>query len=656
MKKIILYFFVLAAAVACNTVEVDDNHFPGGKESVSGMITEIISGRHGSSTKATIADEDATFAWTEGDNIAVHVSNGTSGKGKYVFTSDRGATGAHVDATNHDEATFKVVYETGYSRDAFAVYPSNIVDTSAANYGQSGSPLDVKLPSSYTLSQVSGVTSPCPMISDNTGTGWDFYQLCGLLRLTVNNISSSAKRLEITFDGKNVAGYFYISNPIVVGTSKIEMENASGSNSSTITITKGTDETFGGDPLVLNIPLPVGTYTDFTVTAYDADDNPVSVGTKDFTYPDFTKGIKESTSLSPQSFFTFTFSNNGTALTNIRFVRNFSSQNKLHNDVSTYGPFTIASETDLTNPIHTILNFASNPDDQLVFQVVTADGKVYSGSKAAPSTGYEEGKSYSIPVTVNLYRFTVSTSTVVCFSPGDLGVDNGVYSFTEPFTSWGHGEKSPNVTKRVWFDYSEVNHTDNETTGHSIYGIKWRIQKSLSSNASIYTPHEWDNIIGRQFNNDNNNNVKSYYRVSIPGHQYCLLLPPDETQNGDIGEDLTSGIVTDYLKYIAKGFVLLMNTGEALYWNGELIWYSSENGWYWALWNNMSTNRTFFSWDSSNTPVVSHFANQARVHARYMHDVEGAPMNFQSRGSSGILVNQFNGFTFINGNEEQHTW
>ena len=50
-------------------------------------------------------------------------------------------------------------------------------------------------------------------------------------------------------------------------------------------------------------------------------------------------------------------------------------------------------------------------------------------------------------------------------------------------------------------------------------------------------------------------------KVTIDG-KCCLLLPPDQTSN----VDLPSGTVTDYLKYIARGFVLLTKTGY--YYNG----------------------------------------------------------------------------------------
>ncbi len=265
MKKYFLYIPALALlAAACNKV---DNNEPAPIEEeptpVVKMITETVSGNRGVETKATISNTNASFKWSIGDNVAVHVSKGDNHK--YVVTS-KGANAAAASAK------FEVTYKDGYSRDAFAVYPSGIVAENAANYGQSEQPLDVTLPSSYTLAQVSGETSPCPMIATNApGTGWDFYQLCGLLRLTVNDIPTTAKRLEIDFNGKNVAGNFAIPYQVNGdGTSTIALANASGSNSSVITITKdGTDAVLGATSLTVNIPLPVGKYTNVTIKAFD---------------------------------------------------------------------------------------------------------------------------------------------------------------------------------------------------------------------------------------------------------------------------------------------------------------------------------------------------------------------------------------------------
>ncbi len=269
MKK----FFHIAAlammAVACNIAELDPAQ--GGEEPapVAKMIVETVSGTRETSTKATIAN-DGSFAWSKDDNIAVHVSNGSSHL--YVFTSDseHGASGASVAAHS---ASFTVAYEEGYSRDAFAVYPSNIVSANAANYGQEGHTLDLTLPSSYTLAQVSGTTTPCPMIADNTGSGWTFHQLCGLLRLKVNSIPPSTKRLEIDFDGQKVWGDFSVAVDVTPGTYAIATEADEAHD--VISITKdGTDVTLNKgawlDGLTLNIPLPTGTYTNIKITAFNA--------------------------------------------------------------------------------------------------------------------------------------------------------------------------------------------------------------------------------------------------------------------------------------------------------------------------------------------------------------------------------------------------
>ena len=168
MKKIFLYIpAMILLAVSCEKEAI--NSSDNGNESASGvkMITEIVSGSRGEGTKATIGNTNPTFAWTVGDNVAVHVSKGSSHK--YVVTS----SGASAAAAS---ATFEVTYEDGYSRDAYAVYPSYIVNPNATDYGQSNTKLDVTLPNSYTLDQVSGETSPCPMLSYNVaGNNWHFY-------------------------------------------------------------------------------------------------------------------------------------------------------------------------------------------------------------------------------------------------------------------------------------------------------------------------------------------------------------------------------------------------------------------------------------------------------------------------------------------------
>ena len=616
MKKIFIYTALFAAlAIACD--KTDNEPIQKGIEPDSDlvMITEKVSANVNPSSKANV-DADAKFTWLANDQIAVHVNDGNY----YTANLTSGA------GTNN--GTFTVSYPDGQSRDAFAIYPSSIVAADAENYGQSGHSLDVTLPASYTLAQVSGTTTPCPMIAINTpGNGWAFKQLCGFLRLTLNSIPASTKRLEIDFDGKNVAGNFAIPSTVMGdGTSTIALSNASGGNSTVITIKKdGTDVVLGETSLVLNIPLPVGDYSKIKVCAYDAisGGNFISADIISFSYSATRKKAIKKTTTIDKSLFSFTFKDKSTDanLGGLRFVRIFSDQNKLYSGSTTFGPYTVSranDESNQNNPVEAALKFGSDDGDQLVFQVVTADGKVYSGSYDAPSGGFTLGM-YDLTVDVNTYTFTVASGKKVYFSPGDLGVDNGVYSFTEPFETWGWSNKD--ATKRVWFNYNEVHYanvTPETTSWHEIYGINWRNVKSSENDKNTTKPREWDYIITTR---TMNSNVNRYYRVNIPGHGCCLLLTPDETVESDL-DGLTEGAtITNYVKYFAKGFVLLISTGRATV-TSSWSWSSATTGYYWNYRIHQSQARFFITWSSSKTPDYSTSSSEHRMRVRYVHDVE----------------------------------
>ena len=323
-----------------------------------------------------------------------------------------------------------------------------------------------------------------------------------------------------------------------------------------------------------------------------------------------------------QSIFRFVFKAGNTELNGIRFVRIFSSDNKLqtqYNVISgatTYGPITISSSDDLEDSNHHIyagLRFTANPGDLIVFQVVTSDGKVYSGSKTAPADGFVDGKFYTSTVNVNLYTFTVASGKKVCFSPGDLGKAGDVYSFTTPFADWGSDAKKNNYTgNRSWFDYREIDEDSDPAT--SIYGITWRIETKVSN------AYEWDYILSTR---TMENGVKRYYKLTVNGHPNCLLLPPDESTAADIGSDIANGSVgTDYVKYLAKGFVLLMNARRGTTntsTTGTISWSSTYFS-YWCVFEN-GTNRKHLYWSSSIDPKVTWPTNQLRMHVRLVHDV-----------------------------------
>ncbi|SFW26223.1 hypothetical protein SAMN02910409_1136 [Prevotellaceae bacterium HUN156] len=258
MKKNIIYIAAMAMLTAACSNE-DDTFLSGFENNGTGntkMITETITATSGDGATRAAIDANAKFTWSAGDQIAVHVSDG-----KY-YTTEALTTGGN------NTADFTVAVPEGELRDAFAVYPASIVAESAANYGQSGKALDVTLPGSYAIDEVSGTTTPCPMIADNTGSSWTFKQLCGMLRLVVKNIPTSATYLKIDFDGKKVQGAFSIASTVTAGTSTIAT-SATTSDDDIITITGLTGASRNYN---INLPLPTGNYTNVTVTAYNSND------------------------------------------------------------------------------------------------------------------------------------------------------------------------------------------------------------------------------------------------------------------------------------------------------------------------------------------------------------------------------------------------
>ncbi|MBQ4389972.1 MAG: hypothetical protein II824_08405 [Bacteroidales bacterium] len=206
-------------------------------------------------TKATVSSA-GNFAWTAStDRVAYHTTDG------YVVSSGASETGASTEFTVDGNKT----------RDAFAIFPSTIVAADATNYGQESTTLDVTLPGTYTLDQVMGTNTPCPMIAPSNADAWSFSQLCGLIRMTVNSIPPSATKLTVDFHGNKVQGAFSIASPVTPGTSSIVTSDTDGDDD-IITITFDADGTSWRDGIDINLPIPTGDYTKVTVKAYNNSD------------------------------------------------------------------------------------------------------------------------------------------------------------------------------------------------------------------------------------------------------------------------------------------------------------------------------------------------------------------------------------------------
>lgn len=254
MKNYSILFAAALAflAAACTSNEIEENKTEG-EYRIHAIVSE-------DATKGSVDNDDASkFTWNTGDKIAFMTND-------WVETSPLSS-----DYEGKAQAVFSITNEQNNARGGYALYPSNIhsLASSSTDYSYL-----VNLPGSYTIDQVKGDKAPTPMIASNTKDGdWKLYVLCPLLRVRVYNIPKQTKKLVFDFNDKTVCGSFEIANSsksktIILGTTAINATDIYSSPLDSITVTMA-DNTTWHDYLDINLPVPVGTYGDITITAYE---------------------------------------------------------------------------------------------------------------------------------------------------------------------------------------------------------------------------------------------------------------------------------------------------------------------------------------------------------------------------------------------------
>ena len=209
-------------------------------------------------TRTAYDGTQGKLTWTEGDLVAVHVGNSYQ-------TAEITPSDGHL-----------AVSETASAyRNHYAVYPASAAD--AANYGNST--LKVNLPASYDISDiVSGASatrtadfSPCPMVAvnDTDDSILRFHHVGGLLRITLTGVKPATKTVTVTFD-KDVTGSYAVSDPATDHPTITTGETATN-NVVTFTLAESSlGATLVAGNIVLNVPVPCGTYNSVTVATLDA--------------------------------------------------------------------------------------------------------------------------------------------------------------------------------------------------------------------------------------------------------------------------------------------------------------------------------------------------------------------------------------------------
>lgn len=250
----------LLCLAACNK-----NGFQDGRPSETATITFIRAENDETDTKAFIDDDSAEFTWQTPDTIAVYTTDG------YKISDQLMST---YNGTNN--ATFSFSGEnavTEANRTDFAFFPASLVydgnnvrALSAANHDASS--VAVTLRASYSLTEVQDNRAPTPMIAANAPSGdLSFKSLCPLIRITVINIPKQTRRIEFDFNGKKVQGDFSLTS-VTPGTTAITTSATSGTDDIITVLTPNI--TAWQDQLVVNLPVPSGSYDKLKITAFDA--------------------------------------------------------------------------------------------------------------------------------------------------------------------------------------------------------------------------------------------------------------------------------------------------------------------------------------------------------------------------------------------------
>lgn len=248
MRKVFLFASAAIAALAmvsCNKeIEIQDQIAEG--ICPEGYYIEELMAEYPSdpATRTAFNETTGKFAWTEGDELAFHLSNGT-------YTS------APIDPAT---SKVKLYLPVGVTRDNYAVYPASAVDADHA----SKTDMKVTLPSTYDISgNLMTDYVPMPLIATNDATNkkLKFEHVGGLLQVNLN-VPAGVKTATLSM-GKTITGTF----DLAAGSGNGVIEAGAVSDDA-LTFILSEEGLAAETSVKLLAPLPSGTYDKFQV-AYD---------------------------------------------------------------------------------------------------------------------------------------------------------------------------------------------------------------------------------------------------------------------------------------------------------------------------------------------------------------------------------------------------
>ena len=232
MKK---YFFMAVTAIAALSSCSNDNEFEPsqiGKQAL--VFTATMEGSEG--TRATYNSDKKCASWEEGDQISIN--------GKTYNAQSAGLTTTFKAATEGQEAegsTYNAYFACTYDG-ATATLPAEISETWANG--------------KFNM----------PMYANSETTSLKFYNLCGVLKITVNSDQlTSVKCITVSSTNCATSGAFTVSDKAAVLTDASNTAN-------TVTVTYTEAVTTDATGKVFYVAVPAQTYQDLTIVVSDGTD------------------------------------------------------------------------------------------------------------------------------------------------------------------------------------------------------------------------------------------------------------------------------------------------------------------------------------------------------------------------------------------------
>ncbi len=236
MKRLILMIAAFAAMVACSkepVAPIDD------KEPAAEGLTFIATVGE-TFTKTTLSDVGGgvyDVVWATSDQIRI-----TDGTKDAVYKPTTAATQSPLSQYSGTEPTGPTFY---------AYYPSDFFNTTTR---------DFTLPETRE-SYTSGAFVGFPMYAQSDNTGLQFKNVCGLLQLSLSG-AGSGKIGKVV-----VSANEYLSGPMTITEDSGAYKASLSSGSKQVSVAFSSYKTLT-EGVVVNIPLPAGTYTGLTIEVY----------------------------------------------------------------------------------------------------------------------------------------------------------------------------------------------------------------------------------------------------------------------------------------------------------------------------------------------------------------------------------------------------